>query len=117
MIKKETRTAQFLALNPAGQVPLAILPGGQPLAQSGAIMLYLAEGSDLIPADRRDRALMYQWLFWEQYSHETAIAVMRFHKHYLKKPDIDPALAWAKRAPFEHLGVIEVRPTRVVPAA
>jgi glutathione S-transferase len=92
VIKKETRTPEFLALNPAGQVPLAVLPGGKPLAQSNAIMLTLAEGSDLIPDDQYERALMYQWLFWEQYSHETAIAVMRFHKHYLKKPDIDPAL-------------------------
>ena len=92
VMKKETRTDQFLALNPAGQVPLAVLPGGQPLAQSNAIMLYLAEGSDLIPTDAYERALMFQWLFWEQYSHETAIAVLRFHKHYLKKTDIDPAL-------------------------
>ena len=92
VMEKATRTPQFLALNPAGQVPLAVLPGGQPLAQSNAIMLYLAEGSDLIPTDARERALMFQWLFWEQYSHETAIAVLRFHKHYLKKPDIDPAL-------------------------
>ena len=60
-------------------------------------MLYLAEGSDLIPADSFDRALMFQWLFWEQYSHETAIAVRRFHLTYLKKPEaeIDPAL-WSR---------------------
>jgi glutathione S-transferase len=57
-------------------------------------MLYLAEGSALIPADPYERALMYQFLFWEQNSHETAIAVRRFQKHYLGKPDdqIDPAL-------------------------
>ena len=94
VMKKETRTPEFLAINPAGQVPVAVLADGQPLAQSNAIMLYLAEGSRLIPADPVDRALMFQWLFWEQYSHETAIAVLRFHKAYLKKPDseIDPAL-------------------------
>ena len=57
-------------------------------------MLYLAEGSDLIPGLPFERASMYQWLFWEQYSHETAIAVRRFHKTYLRKPDseIDPTL-------------------------
>ncbi len=95
VLKKETRTPEFLALNPAGQVPVAVLDDGRPLAQSNAIMLYLAEGSRLIPADPVDRALMFQWLFWEQYSHETAIAVLRFHKAYLKKPDseIDPSLA------------------------
>ena len=94
VLAKETRTPEFLALNPAGQVPLAVFAGNGPLAQSNAIMLHLAEGSDLIPADPFDRALMYQWLFWEQYTHEPAIAVLRFHKHYLKKTDdqIDPAL-------------------------
>jgi len=90
----ETRTPAFLAINPSGQVPVVILPGGRPLAQSNAIILHLAEGSDLIPADAYDRAVMLQWLFWEQYSHEPAIAVRRFQKHYLGKPDseIDPAL-------------------------
>jgi glutathione S-transferase len=64
------------------------------LTQSAAIMLYLAEGSALIPADAYDRAVMFQFLFWEQYSHEPAIAVRRFHKHMLGKTEaeIDPAL-------------------------
>lgn len=94
VVAKETRTPEFLAMNPAGQVPLAVFAGNGPLAQSNAIMLYLAEGSDLIPGDAFERAKMYEWLFWEQYSHEPAIAVLRFQKHYLKKPDaeIDPAL-------------------------
>ena len=94
VLKKETRTPEFLALNPAGQVPLAVFAGNGPLAQSNAIILHLAGGTDLIPEDPFDRALMYQWLFWEQYTHEPAIAVLRFHKHYLKKTDaqIDPAL-------------------------
>ena len=61
----ETRTPDFLAMNPAGQVPLAILPDGRPLAQSNAIILHLAEGSSLIPADAYDRARMLEWLFWE----------------------------------------------------
>jgi glutathione S-transferase len=94
VLKAETRTPEFLRLNPAGQVPVVKLADGRVLAQSNAIMLHLADGSDLIPADAYDRALMFQWLFWEQYSHETTIAVRRFHKTYLKKPDaeIDPAL-------------------------
>lgn len=89
-----TRTPDFLALNPAGQVPLAILPDGNPLAQSAAILLHLAHGSALVPDDGYERALMLQFLFWEQYSHETAIAVRRFHKFMKGKPDteIDPAL-------------------------
>lgn len=94
VLKGETRAADFLAMNPAGQVPMVKLADGRVLAQSNAIMLYLAEGSGLIPADAYQRALMFQWLFWEQYSHETVIAVRRFHKAFLKKPDseIDPAL-------------------------
>jgi len=94
VLKAETRTAEFLAMNPAGQVPVVKLKDGRLLAQSNAIILYLAEGSDLIPSDAFDRAVMMQWMFWEQYSHETVIAVRRFHKAYLKKPEaeIDPAL-------------------------
>ena len=61
----ETRTAAFLALNPAGQVPLVILADGRPLAQSNAIILHLAEGSPLIPADSYERAKTFEWLFWE----------------------------------------------------
>jgi glutathione S-transferase len=94
VLKGETRTADFLAMNPAGQVPVVRFADNGVLAQSNAIMLHLAQDTDLIPADAFDRALMFQWLFWEQYSHETAIAVLRFHKFYLKKKDgeIDPAL-------------------------
>jgi glutathione S-transferase len=94
VVRAETRTPEFLAMNPAGQVPVVKLADGRVLSQSNAIILYLAEGSDLIPADAFARALMLQWMFWEQYSHETAIAVRRFHKTYLKKPEaeIDPAL-------------------------
>jgi glutathione S-transferase len=88
IMKGETRTEAFLALNPAGQVPLAILDDGRPLAQSNAILLYLAEGSDLIPADAYARARMHEWLFWEQYSHEPYVAVARFQVRYLgRDPD------------------------------
>ena len=94
VLKSETRTPEFLAMNPAGQVPVVRFADSGVLAQSNAIILHLAQNTDLIPADPFERALMYQWLFWEQYSHETAIAVLRFQKFYLKKPDseIDPNL-------------------------
>jgi len=100
VLKGETRTPDFLRLNPAGQVPLVVLEDGRTLAQSNAIMLYLAEGSDLIPADAFDRARMFEWMFWEQYTHEPAIAVRRFHRAYLNRPDdeIDPALMVRGRA-------------------
>jgi glutathione S-transferase len=89
-----TRTPAFLALNPAGQVPLAVLEDGRALAQSNAIILHLAEGSTLIPADAYDRARMFEWLFWEQYSHEPYVAVRRFHLRYLgrREDELDPKL-------------------------
>lgn len=86
VLRGESRTAQFLALNPAGQVPLVVLGDGRPLAQSNAIIVHLAEGSDLIPADAYDRARMLEWMFWEQYSHEPYVAVARFQVRYAGKP-------------------------------
>ncbi len=88
------RTPELLALNPAGQLPVVVLDDGRPLAQSNAICLHLAEGSALIQADAYDRARMLEWLFWEQYSHEPAIAVARFQLTYLKRPreELDPRL-------------------------
>lgn len=94
VVNRETRTPEFLALNPAGQVPVVRFADNRVLAQSNAIILHLAENSALVPKDAFDRALMFQWLFWEQYSHEPVIAVRRFQKLYLNKPDteIDPGL-------------------------
>jgi glutathione S-transferase len=86
VLKAETRTDAFLAMNPAGQVPIIRLEDGRVLAQSNAIMRYLAGGSKLIPSDVWLAAEMDQWLFWEQYSHETSIAVTRFHVVYQGKP-------------------------------
>jgi glutathione S-transferase len=93
-IAGETRTPEFLAMNPAGQVPVAILADGRMLAQSNAIMLHLAEGSRLIPTDAYERAKMYEWLFWEQYNHEPSIAVRRALLAFRGKTvdEIDPAL-------------------------
>ena len=112
ILKGGTQSEEFLTVNPAGQVPVARWPDGRVLPQSNAIMLYIAEeaGSDLVPLDSFVRAKMMSWLFWEQYSHETAIAVRRFQKHYLKKgeDEIDPNLmARGRRA----LGVMELQLT------
>jgi glutathione S-transferase len=86
IMQGESRTPAFLAMNPAGQVPAVVLDDGRTLAQSNAIILHLAEGSALIPADAYDRARMLEWLFWEQYSHEPYVAVARFQVRYLGKP-------------------------------
>jgi len=100
-----TRTPEFLALNPAGQVPTVVLEDGRPLAQSNAIILHLAEGSDLIPADAYDRARMLEWLFWEQYSHEPYVAVARFQMAFLGKPqaDLEPRIVERGQAALQRL--------------
>jgi glutathione S-transferase len=91
-LQGETRTPAFLKLNAAGQVPVVVFDDGRALAQSNAIVRYLARGSDLIPADGFLAAKMDEWLFWEQYSHEPYIAVCRFLMVYLGKSasDLDP---------------------------
>jgi glutathione S-transferase len=92
ILKQETRTADFLRMNSAGQVPTVVLDDGRALAQSNAIIRYLARDSDLIPSDDFAAAKMDEWLFWEQYSHEPYIAVCRFQMRYLGKPasELDP---------------------------
>lgn len=101
----ESRTPEYLAMNPAGQVPAVILDDGRPLAQSNAIILYLAEGSALIPQDAYDRARMLEWMFWEQYSHEPYVAVARFQVRYLDKPiaELDPRLVERGNAALQRL--------------
>ena len=74
----QTRTPEYLARNPNGKVPLLELDDGRRLAESNAILCYLAEGTPLLPTDAWQRAEMLQWLFFEQYSHEPCVAVARF---------------------------------------
>jgi len=83
--KGETRTKSFLAKNRFGEVPLVEFSDGRTLAQSNAIIRYLARDSELIPADAFAQAKMDEWLFWEQYSHEPYVAVARFQMVYLGK--------------------------------
>jgi len=89
-----TRSTEFLAMNPAGQVPAAVLEDGRTLAQSNAIIGWLGEGTPFVPSDPWARAKMYEWLFWEQYSHEPCIAVARFQRLFLGKTagEIEPRL-------------------------
>ncbi|MET3906263.1 glutathione S-transferase [Bradyrhizobium sp. S3.3.6] len=90
--KGETRTPQFLEMNGAGQVPTIAFDDGRTLAQSNAIIRYLARDSALVPRDAFAAAKMDEWLFWEQYSHEPYIAVCRFQLVYLSKhpSELDP---------------------------
>ena len=91
-LKGETRTTEFLKLNSGGQVPTVVFDDGRVLAQSNAIIRYLARGTDLIPKDDFAAAKMDEWMFWEQNTHEPYVAVCRFQMVYLGKPasDLDP---------------------------
>jgi glutathione S-transferase len=73
----DTRKPAYLAKNPNAMVPLLELDDGRRIAESNAILLYLAEGTRFLPSDRYQRGLAYQWLFFEQYSHEPYIAVRK----------------------------------------
>ena len=105
VLASASRTPTFLAMNPAGQVPAVILDDGRPLAQSNAIILHLAEGSDLIPVDAYDRARMLEWMFWEQYSHKPYVAVARFQVRYQGKPvaELEPRVVERGKAALQRL--------------
>jgi glutathione S-transferase len=84
-----TRTPEFLAKNPNGRIPLLEIPGRGYLAESHAIIAYLAEGSALVPADPLERARMWQWMCFEQYSLEPNIGTARFWIASLKKSEAE----------------------------
>ena len=85
ILKGETHTPAFLAKNPNGRIPTLQIDETTHLAESGAILWYLAEGTAFAPADQLARAQTLQWMFFEQYSHEPYIAVVRFWRHFLTK--------------------------------
>jgi glutathione S-transferase len=106
-----TRRPEFLEKNPIGKVPTAQLDDGRYLAESNAILLHFAEGSALLPADPYARAKVYEWLFFEQYSHEPAIAVRRGLSVYPERSaEATPArMAQLLEAGNRALAVIERR--------
>ena len=99
ILKAETRTPEFLARNPNGRIPVLELEDGTCLAESNAILFYLAEGSRFLPADRLGRALALQWMFFEQYSHEPFIAVARHWIQHLEMTEAQRA-----QLPDKHAG-------------
>jgi glutathione S-transferase len=74
-------------LNPALRVPTLVLDDGRPLAESGAILWYFGDGTRFVPSDPYERAQVLQWMFFEQYDHEPAIAVVRFLLAYSGRPE------------------------------
>ncbi len=87
IMRGQTRTAEFLAINPNGRIPVLGLGGGQYVTESDAILWYLAEGTRYLPDERYARAQVLQWMFFEQYSHEPYVATPRFIVRHLAPDD------------------------------
>ncbi len=107
-----TKRPEFRAQNPNGRVPFLVLPDGRKLSESNAMLIYLAEGTKYLPADRYERALVNQWLFFEQYEHEPQIAVARSYLHTYpeRKAKVTPELIAGWQAKGGHaLSVMEQR--------
>jgi glutathione S-transferase len=109
IIQGETRTPEFLAINPNGRIPVLELESGVYLSESNAILTYLSEGTDFLPGDRLQRAYMMQWLFFEQYSHEPYIATSRFWLTHGLAEEKKQALAEKQAPGYSALGVMETR--------
>jgi glutathione S-transferase len=97
VVDRSNRPELLGGLNPALRVPTLVLDDGRALGESGAILWYFGEGSRFVPADRFERAQVLQWMFFEQYDHEPAIAVARFVVAYSGKP-VDEAFLEGRRA-------------------
>lgn len=93
----EGRTDAFLDLNPAGGIPVLELEDGRTIAESNAILTYVAEGTRFLPVDRYQRGKVMQWLFFEQYHVEPVIGTLRFWT-LTGRLELNPALVDAKRA-------------------
>jgi glutathione S-transferase len=94
-------------LNPDLRVPTIVLDDGRPIAESNAIMWFFADGTPYLPTDRYERAQVLQWLFFEQYSHEPKIAVLRFWTHYDSKPHTDAETAPLRAAGHNALAAMD----------
>jgi glutathione S-transferase len=95
-------------LNPALRVPTLVLDDGRSLAESGAILWYFGDGTRFVPDDRYSRARVLQWMFFEQYDHEPAIAVVRFWLAYSGRPEtFESQRAERVRAGYRALDTME----------
>ena len=108
ILQGATRTPEFLRKNPNGRIPVLEVEPGVFLAESNAILSYLAEGTPFLPPDRLERARVFQWMFFEQYSHEPNIATVRFWLTHLGLNDERGAQLDHKRTlGYAALGVME----------
>ncbi|MEB3754469.1 glutathione S-transferase family protein [Acinetobacter sp. MD2(2019)] len=101
VLNAETKTPEFLKMNPNGKIPVVVLDDARVLTESNAILGYFAENTPFIPTDRYAKAKMYEWMFFEQYSHEPCIAVARFINKYLGLPE-DRLVEYQRLQPKGH---------------
>jgi glutathione S-transferase len=107
VVDRSNRGELLGKLNPALRVPTLVLDDGRPLAESNAILCYFAEGTPHMPDDRYHRAQVLQWLFFEQYSHEPNIAVVRFWVAYSGAPPPTAEVDARRRAGYVALDAME----------
>src|SRR5437773_1483962 len=108
ILEQATRTPEFLAKNANGRFPVLELDDGTFLAESNAILFYLAEGTTFLPSDRLERARVLQWMFFEQYSHEPYVAVARAWLHLFGMDDERRRqLPQKQKLGYDALGVME----------
>lgn len=103
----ESRSDEFLARNPNGRIPTLELEDGTCLAESNAIQWYLADGTDFLPKDPLERAQVLQWMFFEQYSHEPFIAVVRHWIHQGLDSGREAEVTEKRERGYEALSVME----------
>ena len=108
VVDRSDRPELLGGLNPALRVPTLVLDDGRALAESGAILWYFGEGTRFVPENRYERAQVLQWMFFEQYDHEPAIAVARFWLAYSGRPESaqDRLEGWQKQG-TRALGAME----------
>jgi glutathione S-transferase len=107
VVDRSGRAALLGELNPALRVPTIVLDDRGALAESGAIMWYFGEGTPYVPEDRFERAKVLQWLFFEQYSHEPNIAVVRFWVAFASTPAPAAEIEARRSAGYAALGAME----------
>jgi glutathione S-transferase len=107
VVDRSNRVELLGDLNPALRVPTLVLDDGRPLAESNAILVYFGEGTPYIPDDRYERAQVLQWLFFEQYSHEPYIALVRFWVAYSGAPPADAEVDARRRGGYAALDAME----------
>ena len=107
VVDRSNRAELLEELNPALRVPTLVLDDGRPLAESNAILVYFAEGTPYLPEDRYERAQVLQWLFFEQYSHEPSIAVVRFWVAYAAAPPAEAEIARRRGDGYRALDAME----------